>query len=41
MLQITEAAQSTAKGADESVLAAAQLTRQTEELKTLVGKFRL
>ncbi len=39
--QITEVVQSTARGAEESAQASGQLARQAEDLKQLVGKFRL
>ncbi len=41
MMQITEVVQITARGAEESAQASGQLARQAEELKGLVGKFRL
>jgi methyl-accepting chemotaxis protein len=41
MMQITEAVQETAKGADESAKAAALLKQQADDLRGLVGKFRL
>ena len=41
MLQITDVVQITARGAEESALAAGQLAQQADELKRLVGKFRL
>jgi len=41
MLQITDVVQTTARGAEESALAAGQLAQQADELKRLVGKFRL
>jgi methyl-accepting chemotaxis protein len=41
MAQITDVVQTTARGAEESALASGQLARQAEELKRLVGKFRL
>lgn len=41
MVQITEVVRSTAANAGESVLASGQLSRQAEELKQLVGRFRL
>jgi len=39
--QITEVVQQTAKGADETATAAAQLAGQAQELKNLVGRFKL
>jgi len=39
--QITEVVHSTARGAEESAKASWQLAQQAEELKLLVGKFRL
>ncbi|HEY3308351.1 MAG TPA: methyl-accepting chemotaxis protein [Desulfuromonadaceae bacterium] len=41
MMQITEVVQTTARGAEESAQASGQLAQQAEELKRLVGKFRL
>ncbi len=41
IIQITEVVHSTARGAEESAKASWQLAQQAEELKLLVGKFRL
>ena len=41
MTQITEVVQATARGAEESAQASGQLAQQAEELKRLVGQFRL
>jgi methyl-accepting chemotaxis protein len=41
MMQITDAVQSTAKGTEDSAQASGLLARQAEELKLLVGRFRL
>jgi methyl-accepting chemotaxis protein len=41
MMQITDVVQTTAREAEESALASGQLARQADELKLLVGKFRL
>ena len=41
MMQITDAVQSTARGAEDSDHASGMLARQAEELKLLVGRFRL
>jgi methyl-accepting chemotaxis protein len=41
MMQITSAVQATAQGAGESAQAAGMLTRQAEQLRLLVGNFRL
>ncbi len=41
MMQITEVVQDTASGAHESATAASQLTGNAEELKRLVGQFKL
>ena len=39
--QITDVVQQTARGAEETSGAAAQLSRQAHELQSLVGRFRL
>jgi methyl-accepting chemotaxis protein len=41
MMQITDAVQETARGAEESAHASDMLARQAEELKQLVGRFRI
>ena len=41
MMQITDAVQATARGAEESANASGQLARQAEDLKLLVGRFTL
>jgi len=41
MMQITDAVQATARGAEESAHASGMLAQQAEELKLLVGRFIL
>jgi methyl-accepting chemotaxis protein len=41
ILQITEVVHQTARGAEETASAAAQLAGQAQQLRTLVGRFRL
>ncbi len=41
MMQITDAVQATARGAEESAQASDSLAQQAEDLKRLVGKFRI